>query len=76
MGLRNLALGTIVMYRQSGDDDHPLIRFVPQAAARIDAHSIGRRRRGKRQGFLGAHAAEQEADLFGSASPRRKASPV
>jgi hypothetical protein len=44
------------MHRQSGDDDHALIRFDPQAAARIDGHGIGRRRRGHSQGMLGAHA--------------------
>ena len=33
-----------------------LIRFDPQAAARIDHHGIRRRRRGQRQGLLGAHA--------------------
>src|SRR5215470_16544455 len=60
----------------SGDDDHAPIRFDPHTAARIDDHGIGRRRRGQRQGFLGAHAAEQEADTFGSASPRRKSSSI
>jgi hypothetical protein len=44
------------MHRQSGDDDHALIRFNPQAAARIDHHGIRRRRNGQRQGLLGAHA--------------------
>jgi hypothetical protein len=44
------------MHRQSGHDDHPLTRFNPQAAARIDDHGIQRRRRGQRQGLLGAHA--------------------
>jgi hypothetical protein len=44
------------MHRQSGDDDHALIRFDPQAAARIDDHGIRRRRQGQRQGLLGAHA--------------------
>src|SRR5215468_2092626 len=74
VGLGDQVLGAIVMHRQSGDDDHALIRFDPQAAARIDDHGIGRRRQGQRQGFLGAHAAEQEADMFGSASPRPKSS--
>ena len=56
IGLGDYVLGAIVMHRQSGDDDHALIRFDPQAAARIDDHGIGRRRRGQRQGMLGAHA--------------------
>ena len=33
-----------VMHRQPGDDDHPLTRFDPQAAARIDDHGVRRRR--------------------------------
>jgi len=37
-------------------DDHALIRFDPQAAARIDDHGVRRRRRRQRQGLLGAHA--------------------
>ena len=37
------------------DDDHALTRFDPQAAARIDHHGIRGRRRGQRQGLLGAH---------------------
>jgi len=28
------------MHRQPGDDDHPLTRFDPQAAARIDDHGV------------------------------------
>jgi hypothetical protein len=44
------------MHRQSADDDHALIRFDPQAAARIDHHGIRRRRQGQRQRLLGAHA--------------------
>jgi hypothetical protein len=57
---------------QSGDDEHALVRIDPQATARIDDHGIGRRRRGARQGFLGAYTAQQEADTFGSASPPPK----
>ena len=49
-------LGAIVMHRQSTYDDHTLTGFDPQAAARIDHHGIQRRRRGQRQGLLGAHA--------------------
>ena len=56
IGLGDRILTAIVMHRQSGDDDHALIRFDPQAAARIDDHGIRRRRRGQRQGLLGAHA--------------------
>ena len=41
-------LGAIVMHRQSGDDDHALTCFDPQAAARIDDHGIRRRRQGQR----------------------------
>ena len=55
IGLGDRILGTIVMHRQSSDDDHPLTRFDPQAAARIDHHGIRGRRRGQRQGLLGAH---------------------
>jgi len=56
IGLGDRILGTIVMHRQSGDDDHPLTRGDPQAAARIDDHGVRRRRQGQRQGLLGAHA--------------------
>jgi hypothetical protein len=35
VGLRDSILGAIVMHRQSADDDHALIRFDPQATARI-----------------------------------------
>ena len=54
--LSDRILGAIVMHRQSGDDDHAMTRFDPQAAARIDDNGIRRRRRGQRQGLLGAHA--------------------
>jgi len=33
-------LGAIVMQRQFSDDDHTLIRFHPQVAARIDHHGV------------------------------------
>ena len=56
IGLGDRILGTIVMHRQSGDDDHALTRCDPQAAARIDDHGVRRRRQGQRQGLLGAHA--------------------
>jgi hypothetical protein len=36
------------MHGQSGDDDHALVRFNSQAAARIDHHGIRRRRQRQR----------------------------
>jgi hypothetical protein len=56
IGLGDCILGAIVMHRQTAYDDHTLTGFDPQAAARIDHHGIQRRRRGQRQGLLGAHA--------------------
>jgi hypothetical protein len=61
------------MRRQSADDDHALIRFDRQAAARIDHHGIRRRRQGQRQRLLGAHAPSQ--NKFGAASSAAKPSP-
>jgi hypothetical protein len=55
MGLSDRTLGAIVMNWQSGDDDHSLIRFDPQAATRIDDHGVRCRRRGQRQDSLSAH---------------------
>jgi hypothetical protein len=56
ISLGDRVLGAIVVHRKSGNDDYPLIRFDPHAAARIDDHDVGRRRQGQRQGLLGAHA--------------------
>jgi hypothetical protein len=44
IGLGDRILGPIVMHRQSGDDDHALIRFNSQATTRIDRHGSRRRR--------------------------------
>jgi len=48
ISLGDRILGALVMHGSSGDDDHALIRFDPQAATRIDGDSIRRRRQGQR----------------------------
>jgi hypothetical protein len=59
-----------VVDRKSGNDDYPLIRFDPHAAARIDDHDVGRRRQGSAKAcwvlMRGARA-----DRFGCASHRK-----
>jgi hypothetical protein len=57
------------MHRQSADDDHALIRFDPQAAARIDHYGIRRRRQGQRQGWSASSAAKP-SPFQGDASRR------
>jgi hypothetical protein len=44
MGLGDRVVGAIVLHRQSGNHNRALIRFDPQAAARIDDHGVRRRR--------------------------------
>jgi len=44
IALGDRIVGAIAMHRQSGDEDRALIRFDPQAAARIDHDSVGCRR--------------------------------
>jgi hypothetical protein len=44
IGLCDFVSSAIVMHGQARDDDHALIRFRPQTAARIDDNGIGRGR--------------------------------
>jgi hypothetical protein len=55
-----------VMHRQSADDDHALIRFDPQAAARIDHHGIRRRRSQMARSSPGRNERKGRSPVIGS----------